>query len=122
MENKFRLVGVIPGKPFLVANLAQQDGLKIPLLCDPEYLWHEWLGLGRFGLANFLKPNAIFGYIKGLLKGRSIAKSGENADLMRQGGEVFLAGNGKPLWVHRSVGPTDRPSTSDLARVLKQIH
>lgn len=122
MPTRVGVVGVIPGNSTLVATLAERDGLRIPLLCDPEYQWHQWLGLGRFGLAEFFKPTTIARYIRGLLKGRMTAKAGENADLMRQGGEVLVSENGQPLWVHRSENPTDRPTTLVLSQVVRPIN
>ncbi len=118
---KIGVLGVIPGIPSLVSQLAIQDKLRVPLLCDPEYQFHEWLGLGRFQLIEFFKPKTLAGYIKGLFKGRLISPSGKDGDLFRQGGEVLLAKNGKTMWVYRSENPTDRPQLTNLTQAFKQL-
>ncbi len=109
------LVGVIPGAAKLVSSLALQDGLHMPLICDPEYRWHAWLGLGQFSLFQFFRPKVIAKYIFGILKGIRIAKAGENAELLRQGGEVLFTSDCRAIWVYRSNDPTDRPTEQSLA-------
>ncbi len=87
----------------------------MPLICDPEYQWHAWLGLAQFSLFQFFRPKVLAKYIIAMLKGRGIAKAGENADFRRQGGEVLFSSDCRAVWVYRSNNPTDRPTEQSLA-------
>ena len=111
------ILGIIPGNAQLITSLAIQDDLRFPLISDPQYHWHQWMGLGRFSLKAFLRPSVIAKYILGILKGRLISKTGPDADLMRQGGELLLTKEGKPLWAFRSQNPTNRPDLKELTKI-----
>lgn len=115
------LIGIVPGPVEMLADLIIQDDIGIPLVSDPEYRWHDWLGLGRFSLFQFFKPTVIARYISSMIKGRNIAKSGKGADLFRQGGDLILSSSGPVLWGYKSEDPTDRPSQELLSEIVKKL-
>ena len=83
------------------------------LLSDPDRAAYAAFGFGRASRARvWLDPRVWWRYAQLLGRGRRLERLEDDA--LQLGGDVLTDGAGRVTWVHRSTGPEDRPSISEV--------
>jgi len=93
----------------------EETCVDFPILLDPERGSYAAYGFHRSLLRSW-GPKTIFTYVKLLISGRKWR--GVQGDSAQLGGDVIIDAESIIRYIHRSMDPSDRPSTETLLQVL----
>ena len=102
-----------------LSQLAAQEGWTGHVLADPERVAYRAFGLGRLPWYSVYSLAAGLMYLGFFLRGRKPRHAGQ--DVMQQGGDFIVDGDGVVRFAYAGMGSEDRPPVDDLIRCLKTV-
>jgi alkyl-hydroperoxide reductase/thiol specific antioxidant family protein len=111
---------VIAAEPMeRLARLARRSGWTNPVLADPERDVYRAYGLDRLPWYRVFTPKAGLKYLGFIFQG--IVPGAPGQDVMQQGGDFIVDGDGILRYAHRGWTADDRPPVEDLIGCLRSI-
>jgi hypothetical protein len=100
--------------PALLRLYRREQGLdEILLFSDEDRAAYAAFGFGRAGVGRvWLDPRVWRAYAALLARGRRTRSA--QGDTLQLGGDVLVDAEGIVTWIHRSQGPEDRPSITEV--------
>lgn len=98
---------------------AEEMGLPLPLLHDPDRRAYRAYGLGAGRVWDVWGPSTWWAYLRLFLAGRRWR--GIQADPSQLGGDVLVGPDGRIAYLHRSRAPADRPDAEGLVSRLEAL-
>ena len=102
-----------------LAGLAAQERWGGPVLADPGRVAYHAFGLFRLPWYRVFTIRAAVMYLGFFLHGRRPGRPGQ--DVMQQGGDFIVDGEGIVRFAHRGRRTDDRPPPADLIRCLRSL-
>ncbi len=102
-----------------IAPVARQEGWTGPVLGDPERHVYRAYGLGRLPWHRVFTLRTLAMYVGFALRGRFPQRPGQ--DVMQQGGDFVVDGEGIVRFAYAGRSSDDRPRVDDLLRRLKAL-
>jgi peroxiredoxin len=118
-EANAALVVVLPEPAEKTAALARKEGWTGPTLGDPDRVAYRAYGLGRLPWHRVITVKTLLLYAGFLLRGRLPQPPGQ--DVMQQGGDFIVDGQGIVRFAHAGRSPDDRPPVENLIRCLRSL-
>ena len=91
--------------------------LPFTTLSDPSRHLYAAFGLRSRAVRLLFDRDTVIAYLRGFLQGR--VPPLRHADMRQLGGDIVLDRAGRPVLVHRSKTPADRPSVDLLLNALR---
>lgn len=101
---------------FMALAYIKETALKWPLLLDSQQELYQAYGLQRGGWWSLYNPEAIWKYLKLILRGRFPGRPGR--DWQQLGGDVIIDPDGIVRLCHVSTGPHDRPEVETMMALV----
>ena len=117
------------GGDVLVVSFASPERVKafldesprpFPVVSDADRAAYRAFGLERTTVGAMLRPGVIARYLGMMFRGWLPSKPGGGDDVLQLGGDFVLDADGKVLFAHSSVEPTDRPKIQELVKVFRR--
>ncbi len=102
-----------------LAEVARKEGWTGPVLADPERRVYLAYGLSRLPWYRVFTPKAAILYLGFMLRGRFPGKPGQ--DVMQQGGDFIVDGEGIVRFASAGSRAHDRPPVDALMQCLRAI-
>ncbi len=118
-EAKALVVVLAPEPVDPLAALARQEGWTGPVLADPERVAYHAFGLARLPWYRVFTLKASIMYLGFFLRGRMPGRAGQ--DVMQQGGDFIVDGEGIVRFAHAGRSSDDRPAVDDLIRCIQSL-
>lgn len=109
---------VCQAKPETLAHHLARRAWPVPFVADPDRAAYRAFGLDRTGVLSFLRPDVVWGYLRGMLRGYLLRMPYSGEDVLQLGGDFVLDRTRKVVFAHASANPTDRPRA---ARILDAV-
>jgi alkyl-hydroperoxide reductase/thiol specific antioxidant family protein len=116
-EAQATLMVLAPEPVDQLAGLARREGWAGPVLADPERLAYRAFGLARLPWHRVFTIKTAVMYLGFFLRGRAPGQPGQ--DVMQQGGDFTVDGDGIIRFAHAGRSSGDRPSVDHLIRSLR---
>ncbi len=102
-----------------IAPVARREGWTGPVLADPDRHAYQAYGLGRLPWHRVITAKTIILYAGFFLRGRLPGRPGQ--DVMQQGGDFIVDGEGIVRFAYAGRSSDDRPPVDALIRCLRSI-
>ncbi len=102
-----------------LSELARREGWTGTVLADPGRAAYRGFGLARLPWYRVFTPTATLKYFALFLRGRAPGHAGQ--DVMQQGGDFIVDGEGIIRFAFAGRSSDDRPPVDDLIRCLRTI-
>jgi alkyl hydroperoxide reductase subunit AhpC len=103
-------------KPFFVRAYVQETQLEWPILRDESRALYRAYGMERGAAGDIFGLKSWWTYLKLVLRGRRLRKSG--GDVYQLGGDVLVDPEGIVRLQHIGRGPADRPPVDAILRIV----
>jgi peroxiredoxin len=113
-------IAIAMSRPETLARYLASRTMPIPMFADPDRLVYAELGLRRTTWGKLLRPFIIWKYLKMIVRGGKLRPVPKGEDALQLGGDFLIAKDGRILWAHRGVDPTDRPTLDELLRAVRE--
>jgi hypothetical protein len=111
-ERNVKIVLVTFEAGYLAQKYVEDTSLPWPLLVDDTRETYRNYGMLSASFWDVWRPKTWWAYLKEIVKGKKIAKSG--GDIYQRGGDVLIDPGGTVRLHHVGVGPGDRPAVEAL--------
>jgi hypothetical protein len=118
-EAQATLMILAPEPVHQLAGLAAQERWAGPVLADPGRVAYRAFGLSRLPWYRVFTLRAAVMYLGFFLHGRRPGRPGQ--DVMQQGGDFIVDGEGLVRFAHAGRSTDDRPPAEDLIRRLRSL-
>lgn len=115
------VIAVSQSRPEELAGYTPRKQWRIPIYGDPQRQLYQAVGLERTRWYIFLWPPVLLGYVWGMLRGYLPRLPRPQEDVLQLGGDFLLDRQRRLLHAYPSATPTDRPSATELLRVLDNL-
>lgn len=105
--------------PRILAAYLQMKPCSVPVVCDPERLAYQAMGLGKISFWRLFRPGVLFKFMVQILQGHKIRRIREGEDAMQAGGDYLLRPDRTLVWGYQGLDPTDRPKTRKLLQIVR---
>jgi hypothetical protein len=109
---------VCQAKPEVLSLYLSRQSWTVPVVCDPDRAAYRAFGLERTRWRTFLRPQVLWGYLRGMLRGYAPKMPYAGEDVLQLGGDFVLDRAGRVVFAHACAEPTDRPT---LAQILGAV-
>lgn len=114
------VLAVVSAEPVeQLAPAARTEGWGGPVLADPRREVYAAYGLGRLPWHRVVTGRTLLFYLGCILRGRFPQRAGR--DVLQQGGDFIVDGDGILRFVHRGRTADDRPSVNALVACLDAL-
>ncbi len=122
---EFRALGaqvlvVTRARPDFLSMFLRAQPLPFPAVADPERLAYRAFGLERASWGQMLRPRALLGYFRLMVRGWCPRPARGGEDVLQLGGDFVLDDEERLVYAYRSADPADRPSVDVLLQAVRQ--
>ena len=107
--------------PARVKAFLDEQPQPFPMVSDPTLAGYRAFGLQRTTVRAMLGLGVISRYLRLMFRGWWPGKRVKGEDVLQLGGDFILDRDGGVRYAHPSIEPTDRPSSAELLRQVREI-
>jgi AhpC/TSA antioxidant enzyme len=105
--------------PEVLAGFLKEWAGPFAVVSDPRRDQYRRFGLERVRWRDYLRPRALLGYGRLLVRGWMPRLPYRGDDVHQQGGDFVVGPDGRLTYAFRCPTPADRPTPEELLRVLR---